>query len=102
MGHVQILRDFSSPSEGIQRTVRIYTPDAYEAEPDRRFGVVYLHDGQNVFAHPESAIYHTWCANTVMENLAAEGRLEPWILVGIDHSGLGRWPEYTPWDDPAA
>jgi len=102
MGHVQILRDFPSPAENIVRTIRIYTPDAYETQPHRRFGVLYMQDGQNVFAHPESAVYHTWCANTAMERLVGEGRLEPWIIVAVDHTGLGRWPEYTPWDDPKA
>jgi predicted alpha/beta superfamily hydrolase len=40
----------------ILRTLRIYTPDAYESEPERRFPVLYMSDGQNVFSHPESAI----------------------------------------------
>jgi predicted alpha/beta superfamily hydrolase len=102
MGHVHIVYDFPSPAEGMNRTIRVYTPDAYEAEPDRRFGVLYMQDGQNVFAHPESAIYHTWCANTALERLAGEGRIEPWIIVAVDHTGLGRWPEYSPWDDPEA
>jgi predicted alpha/beta superfamily hydrolase len=64
MGHVHIIRDFASPQEGLSRTVRIYTPDAYDHESHRRFPVLYMQDGQNVFAHPESSIYDTWCANT--------------------------------------
>lgn len=99
MGHLHIDRSFSSPLEGFARTIRIYTPDAYELEPDRRFPVLYLHDGQNVFAHPDSARYETWCANSVLEQLAGEGRMEPWILVGID-SGPGRMSEYSPFDEP--
>src|SRR5215218_8975412 len=101
MGHVHILRDFHSPPEGFARTIRIYTPDAYEAEPGRRFPVLYMQDGQNVFAHPESATYDTWCANHAIERLAGEGRLEPWLIVGID-SGPGRLAEYSPWDEPRA
>ncbi|MBF5043412.1 alpha/beta hydrolase [Aggregicoccus sp. 17bor-14] len=101
MGHVHILRDFHSPPEGFARTVRIYTPDAYDAEPGRRVPVLYMQDGQNVFAHPESATYDTWCANTAIERLAGEGRLEPWLIVGID-SGAGRLAEYSPWDEPRA
>jgi predicted alpha/beta superfamily hydrolase len=102
MGHVQIHREYFSPPEGFARTVRIYTPDAYDTDPDRRFPVLYMHDGQNVFAHPESAVFHTWCANNALERLVGEGRLEPWIIVALDHTGLGRWPDYTPWDDPKA
>jgi predicted alpha/beta superfamily hydrolase len=98
MGHLQILRDFPSPSEGFARTLRIYTPDAYDARPHERFGVLYFQDGQNVFAHPESARFDTWCANTTLERLMAEGSIGPWLIVGID-SGPGRMQEYSPFDD---
>jgi predicted alpha/beta superfamily hydrolase len=99
MGHVHILRDFASPQEGFTRTVRIYTPDAYDHEPGRRFPVLYMHDGQNVFAHPESSLYDTWCANITLDRLVSEGRLEPWILVAVD-STANRLAEYSPWDEP--
>ena len=32
-----------------QRRVYVYLPTMYEAEPDRRFPVLYMFDGQNVF-----------------------------------------------------
>src|SRR5512137_1933519 len=32
------------------RTVRVYLPPSYEREPHRRYPVLYLHDGQNVFS----------------------------------------------------
>ncbi len=63
MGYVHSLRDFASPHEGRTRTVRIYTPDAYDASPDRSFPVLSMQNGQNVFAHPESALFDTWCTN---------------------------------------
>jgi predicted alpha/beta superfamily hydrolase len=58
-----------------------------------------MQDGQNIFAHPESAMYDTWCANQAMEQVTAEGAVEPWIIVGIDHSN-DRFGEYSPWDEP--
>ncbi|PTL79881.1 alpha/beta hydrolase [Vitiosangium sp. GDMCC 1.1324] len=99
MGHVHIIRNFHSPQEGFTRTVRIYTPEGYEQAPQHRFPVLFMHDGQNVFAHPESALFDTWCANLTLENMVGEGRAEPWIIVGID-SGPGRVEEYSPWDEP--
>lgn len=99
MGHVHILRDFYSHPEGFHRTVRIFTPDAYDARPHERFGVLYMHDGQNVFAHPESARYDTWCANHAVDRLLAEGSIGPWMVVGID-SGPGRLQEFSPFDEP--
>jgi predicted alpha/beta superfamily hydrolase len=98
MGHVHIIRDFPSPQEGFTRTLRIYTPDGYDAHGSHRYPVLYMQDGQNVFAHPESAVYDTWCANHALEALVSEGRLEPWIIVAVD-SGAGRFREYSPWDE---
>jgi predicted alpha/beta superfamily hydrolase len=100
MGHVQILREFAVAPGGVARTLRIYTPDAYDAEPGRRFPVLYMQDGQNVFAHPESAREQTWAANHAIETVAYEGRSEPWIIVGVDH-GPERLSDYSPWDEPA-
>lgn len=101
MGHVHIIRDFASPQEGFNRTVRIYTPDGYEHAPHHQFPVLYMHDGQNVFAHHESALFDTWCANLVLESMVNEGHSEPWIIVAVD-SGPGRMEEYTPWNEPEA
>lgn len=99
MGHVHIVRSFASPSEGLTRTIRIHTPDAYDRDPLRRFPVLYMQDGQNVFAHPASARFETWCANRVHDELVAQGRIEPWIIVAVDH-GATRFEEYTPWPEP--
>src|SRR6478609_7868701 len=101
MPNVQINREFPSRAEGHTRTVRIYTPDEYDQDSSRRFPVLYMMDGQNVFAHHESAVYDTWCANQVLERLVGEGALEPWIVVAID-SGPGRMEDYTPWPDAGA
>jgi len=99
MGFVQIVRDFASPPEGISRKLRIYTPDAYDAEPDCRFPVLYMQDGQNVFSHPESALFHTWCANATLEQMVRDRRIGPWIIVAVDH-GADRFAEYSPWPEP--
>jgi len=100
MSEIRIIPDFFSYPEDTMRTLRIYTPDAYEAEPERRFPVLYMLDGQNIFSHPSSAIYDTWCANTTMDQLVHEGSIQPWIIVGIDH-GPDRFGEYSPWWEQA-
>ncbi len=99
MGHIDIYRDFYSYPESAVRTLRVFTPEAYAQAPDRRFPVLYMCDGQNVFAHPESALFHTWCANWAMDREVHAGRVPPWIIVGIDHLP-DRFEEYTPWPYP--
>lgn len=97
MGHVHILRAFPSRAEGGARTVRVYTPDGYDARGTHRYPVIYMHDGQNVFSHPESAMVDTWCANDALEQLVRHGAVEPWIVVAVD-SGPGRMSDYSPWE----
>ena len=96
MGTITIIRNFHSDVEQMTRTIRIFTPDAYTQQPHQSFPVLYMLDGQNVFSHPESAMFDTWCANTAMEALAQEGTIRPWIIVGID-STSDRMIEYSPW-----
>ncbi len=83
------------------RAIAIYLPVAYFAEPDRRFPVFYLHDGQNLFDGTTSYIAgRTWRAHTTTDRLTAQHCIEPVILVGIANAGDHRMPEYTPDADP--
>src|SRR5664280_2832026 len=42
------------------RTVRIYLPPSYHREPNRRYPVLYLHDGQNIFSSAGTNICFGW------------------------------------------
>lgn len=101
MAGIEILRDVPSPLEGFSRTLRIYTPAAYDAEPNARFGVVYLNDGQNVLDHPETATFPSWSTDRALEQAMAARRIGKWMLVGVD-SGPGRFEDYSPWPEPRA
>ncbi len=82
------------------RHVIVYVPPQYESEPERRFPVFYLHDGQNLFDGRTSYVPNcTWHAHTTADLLLSEGAIEPVILVGIDHTGIRRMSEYTPTRD---
>ncbi len=96
--HVLHLRSALPSSE---REISVYLPEAYDAEPDRRFPVLYLHDGQNLFDN-ETAFHpgHTWRCHTTADSMIAAGSVEPLILVGIANAGMRRMPEYTPTADP--
>ena len=83
------------------RIITIYLPLAYLAEPDRRFPVFYLHDGQNLFDGTTSFVAgRTWRAHTTADRLTSQDCIEPVILVGIANAGNHRMPEYTPDVDP--
>jgi predicted alpha/beta superfamily hydrolase len=94
------LRDFRSRWLPSRRDVTVWLPEAYLAEPERRFPVFYLHDGQNVFDGRTAYIAdHTWQAAETADALTAEGRMEPAILVGVANAGKKRLEEYTPTRD---
>ena len=92
-----VARAFHSRFLKDDRDISIFLPEAYLAEPTRRFPVFYLHDGQNLFDGRTSYVVNrTWRAGTTADDLAARGLIEPVILVGIANTGVRRMAEYTP------
>ncbi len=78
------------------RTIRVWLPPSYEEEPEKRFPVLYLHDGQNTMssAGPHVAFgWGNWEVDKSVERLAKEGRMEEVILVAIDNTRK-RYQEY--------
>ena len=95
-----VLRDFHSEFLANDRNVLIWLPEAYFTEPDRRFPVFYLHDGQNLFDGRTSYVVNrTWRAHASADWLTSQGIIEPVILVGVDNTGTHRMAEYTPTRD---
>jgi predicted alpha/beta superfamily hydrolase len=83
--------------EPSSRRISVYLPEAYETEPERRFPVFYLQDGQNLM-DPATAYIpgRTWRAGEAADRTAREGLAEPVILVGVANTGVRRMAEYTP------
>jgi predicted alpha/beta superfamily hydrolase len=96
-----VLKQFQSHFLPDARDIEVYLPEAYTNEPERRFSVFYLHDGQNLFDSRTSYIPdRTWQAHTTADRLTRDGLIEPVILVGINNTGVRRMAEYTPTRDP--
>lgn len=93
-GRLIVHEAFASARLGAPRTLRVWLPGDYDARPDRRHPVLYLHDGQNVFDDATSA-FGEWRADETAARLIASGAIEPIILVGIDHATT-RLDDYTP------
>ena len=79
-----------------ERTIRVYTPPTYEAEQTKRYSVLYMHDGQNVF-EDQDAIQGV---SLGLKDYLDKSKLKL-IVVGIDTNTLGdeRKNEYCPWVD---
>ncbi|MGB9435969.1 MAG: alpha/beta hydrolase-fold protein [Candidatus Acidiferrum sp.] len=80
-----------------QRDLIVYLPPDYDALPQRRFPVLYLHDGQNLFDGATSFIPGMdWHVGQTADQCIQDGRVEPLIIVGIYNAGKQRLGEYTP------
>jgi enterochelin esterase-like enzyme len=86
------LETYDSKSIGAPRTLWIYTPPGYD-KASTRYPVFYLlHGSGNI----DSSWMLTGRANLIMDNLIAEGKAKPMILVnplGYARPGVGLGPE---------
>lgn len=82
-----------SPQLGNERTVLLYLPASYD-QGDRRYPVIYLQDGQNLFDPLTAFGGQTWQAGETMTLLAQEG-IEA-IVVAPYHGEGQRICEYNP------
>ncbi len=82
-----------SPHLQNARDVLVYVPPSYPTHPERRYPVLYMHDGQNLFdAHTSYA--GEWQVDETLNALSAEG-IEV-IVVGVCNAGEQRRIEYNP------
>jgi predicted alpha/beta superfamily hydrolase len=91
---VHILTEkFDMPQLGRQRRIWIYLPAGYAAGK-RKYPVIYMHDGQNLFDAYTSG-YGEWGLDELMDKMPDQ---QESIIVGIDHGGDYRITEYDPYD----
>jgi predicted alpha/beta superfamily hydrolase len=92
---------FHSAILGNARQLIVYLPPGYGADANRRYPVLYMQDGQNLFDGRTSYVPgQHWHLNETADNLIREGAIEPLIIVGVYHAGERRIDEYTPTADP--
>lgn len=82
------------PYTGKLRRVRVLLPKNYETDTDRRYPVVYFHDGQNVFYSKEAYVGHSW---KIIPAIKRNPDISRMIVVAIDNDGLQRMNEYSAW-----
>ncbi len=97
---LRLHEQFPSQVEEEKHDFIVYLPPMYDAEPDRRFPVLYMQDGQNLF-DPETSFTkgNYWRMGETADQLIAAGEIEPLIIVGIYNTGKHRINEYTPVED---
>ena len=93
--NVQIIDTaFYMPQLNRYRRVWIYLPESY-ADTKRKYPVLYMHDGQNVFDEATS-FSGEWGVDETLDSMSDE--IEETIVVAIDNGGEHRLNEYAPYD----
>ncbi len=87
---------FGSGKWVARRNVSVYLPPDYRLNPEARFPILYLQDGQNIFNPHTSFAGVAWQADEIAQQLILQKKIPSLILVGIDNTGEQRIDEYTP------
>ena len=91
-----VLRHAVMPSTHVAaRNVDVWLPPDYAGNPERRYPVVYMHDGQNLFDPATSMGNVDWGVDEAMTGLIARGEARPAIIVGVWNTNKRR-EEYMP------
>lgn len=81
-GFVEYHRNFSG--SGIKaRDIVVWLPPEYSSESDRRYPVLYMHDGQNIVDPSTSSFQVDWQIDEAADSLIKQKLIEPLIIVGI-------------------
>jgi predicted alpha/beta superfamily hydrolase len=97
VGTMKVMERVRSPELGNERPLYVYLPPSYATDAERRYPVIYMHDGQNLF-DVATSFGGEWEVDQTLEDASAEG-LEC-IVVGIPNAGSERLNEYSPFLDP--
>jgi predicted alpha/beta superfamily hydrolase len=83
-----------------KRDIVVYLPPDYDQQPERRYPVLYLHDGQNLFDAATAFNGQDWHVAQTADYAISAGLVEPLIVVGLYNTGKTRLREYTPTSVP--
>src|SRR5688572_10736056 len=84
------------------RSIRVLLPPGYDATENRskRYPVLYMLDGQNLFDACRSEVSHEeWRLDETVYRLIREKAIPEMIVVGVDHAGAKRAYEFLPYRD---
>jgi predicted alpha/beta superfamily hydrolase len=77
------------------RKVDVWLPPDYETNNSKRYAVIYMHDGQNLFERGQSFSNEEWEVDEIMTRLIKNESIREAIIVGIWNTPK-RFREYQP------
>lgn len=94
-GRLDVVPTFASAILGNTRQITVYVPPGYDEHPDRRYPVLYMQDGQNLFDDARAFAGVSWRLHRAADDAIGARTAQAMIIVGVDHMHAGRINEYT-------
>lgn len=96
-GRIVHLEQFSSKFV-MPRNIDVWLPQGYDSlsMQDKRYAVLYMHDGQMLFDTAVTWNKQEWRVDETITELLSESKIRPCIVVGIWNTGKTRHSEYFP------
>lgn len=94
-GRIERMRVYS-PEMNDTITVDTWLPEGYGKDTGKRYPVIYMHDGQNLFDAETTWNHQSWEMDTVMCSLINRGEIEPAIIVGVHSFSDTRVADFMP------
>ncbi len=91
------IRDFHAVKLNNKRDIYVYLPQSYDTDSNKRYPVLYMHDGQYAF-EPSKNTGSSWNIHKAADRLAAGGRMEEIIIVAVPNMSAARVSEYVHYD----
>jgi len=92
-GNFEVHRKLDYP--GLKhRDVIVWLPPGYEKKPEKKYPVLYMHDGQNLFDPTTSFGGIDWQVDETADSLIRNNKINPIIIVGI-YNTTDRSEEYS-------
>jgi predicted alpha/beta superfamily hydrolase len=92
---IETHHSFGSEKFVSKRNIHVYLPDDYFHNKAKRFPVLYLQDGQNLFDPKKSFAGVAWQVDKIADDLISKKKIQSLIIVGIENSGVDRINDYT-------
>lgn len=98
IGDIETITDLSAAGLRYNRDIQVWLPPSYFASPSRRYPVLYMHDGQNLFDPATSFAGADWKVDETVSRLIVSGDIPEIIVVGVANSPdrMEEYNLYTP------
>ncbi|HUL44853.1 MAG TPA: alpha/beta hydrolase-fold protein [Bacteroidota bacterium] len=92
-GTVEYIRNLKGAGLKYARDLVVWLPPSYSKQIKRRYPVLYMHDGQNIFDPNTSFSGFDWHVDEVADSLIRLGKMQEILIVGI-YNTPDRMQEY--------